>query len=81
LKENENVKGLLQIKQQILDFLKKKGIEEIKSVGEKFNPAYHEVVGEVETDQFETGTIVEEVQKGYKIEGRVLRPAKVRVAK
>jgi molecular chaperone GrpE len=81
LKENENVKGLLQIKQQILDFLKKKGVEEIKSVGEKFNPAYHEVVGEVDTDQFETGTIVEEVQKGYKIEGRVLRPAKVKVAK
>jgi molecular chaperone GrpE len=81
LKENENVKGLLQIKQQILDFLKKKGVEEIKSVGEKFNPAYHEVVGEVDTDEFETGTIVEEVQKGYKINGRVLRPAKVRVAK
>ena len=80
LKENENVKGLLQIKQQILDFLKKKGVEEIKSVGEKFNPAYHEVVGEVDTDEFETGTIVEEVQKGYKINGRVLRPAKVKVA-
>jgi molecular chaperone GrpE len=81
LKDNENVKGLLQIKQQILDFLKKKGIEEIKSVGEKFNPVYHEVVEEVDTDQFETGTIVEEVQKGYKINGRVLRPAKVKVAK
>jgi molecular chaperone GrpE len=81
LKENENVKGLLQIKQQILDFLRKKGVEEIKSVGEKFNPAYHEVVGEVDTDQFETGTIIEEVQKGYKINGRVLRPAKVKVAK
>jgi molecular chaperone GrpE len=81
LKENENVKGLLQIKQQILDFLKKKGVEEIKSIGKKFNPAYHEVVGEIDTDQFETGTIVEEVQKGYKINGRVLRPAKVRVAK
>jgi len=81
LKENENVKGLLQIKQQILDFLRKKGVEEIKSVGEKFNPAYHEVVGEVETDEFETGTIIEEVQKGYKINGRVLRPAKVKVAK
>jgi molecular chaperone GrpE len=81
LKDNENVKGLLQIKQQILDFLKKKGVEEIKSVGEKFNPAYHEVVEEVDTDQFETGTIVEEVQKGYKINGRVLRAAKVKVAK
>jgi len=81
LKEDENVKGLLQIRQQILDFLKKKGVEEIKSVGEKFDPALHEVVEEIETDEFETGTIIEEVQKGYKIEGRVLRPAKVKVAK
>ena len=81
LKEDENIKGLLQIRQQILDFLRKKGVEEIKSVGEKFDPALHEVVEEIETDEFETGTIIEEIQKGYKIEGRVLRPAKVKVAK
>jgi len=81
LKDNETIKGFLQIKQQILDFLKKKGVEEIKSIGEKFDPLYHEVVGEVDTDEVETGVIVEEIQKGYKIEGRVLRPAKVKVAK
>jgi len=81
LKEDKNVKGLLQIKRQILDFLKKKGVEEIETVGEKLDLKYHEVVGEVDTDEFETGTIVEEVQKGYKIGERVLRPAKVKVAK
>ena len=81
LKEDQHVKGLLQIKSQILNFLKKYGVEEIKTVGEKLNLMYHEVVGEVESEEFETGTIVEEVQKGYKIEGRVLRPAKVKVAK
>jgi molecular chaperone GrpE len=80
-KELPEIKGVLQIKKQILDFFKKYGVEEVKSVGEKFDPAFHEVVEEVDTDSFETGTIVEEIQKGYKINGRVLRPAKVKVAK
>jgi molecular chaperone GrpE len=80
-KELPEIKGVLQIKKQILDFFKKYGVEEVKSVGEKFDPAFHEVVEEVDTDRFETGTIVEEIQKGYKINGRVLRPAKVKVAK
>jgi molecular chaperone GrpE len=80
-KEVPEIKGFLQIKKQILEFLKKYGVEEIKSVGEKFDPVFHEVVEEIETDKFETGTIVEEIQKGYKINGRVLRPARVKVAK
>jgi len=80
-KEMPEIKGFLQIKKQILEFLKKYGVEEIKSVGEKFDPVFHEVVEEIDTDKFETGTIVEEIQKGYKINGRVLRPARVKVAK
>jgi len=80
-KEIPEIKGFLQIKKQILEFLKKYGVEEIKSVGEKFDPVFHEVVEEIDTDKFETGTIVEEIQKGYKINGRVLRPARVKVAK
>jgi len=81
LKNNENVKGILQIKNQILNFLKEQGVEEIKSVGERFDPNFHEVVEEVEMKDKEPGTIVEEIQKGYKINGRLLRPAKVKVAK
>jgi len=81
LKNDENVKGLLLIKQQLKEFLKSQGVEEIKSVGEKFSPNFHEVVQEVKIKGKEPGIIIEEVQKGYKINGRLLRPAKVKISK
>ncbi len=81
LKQDKNVKGILQIKTQILDFLKAQGVEEIESIGEKFDPNFHEGVGEVENKDKEQGIIIEEIKKGYKINGRLLRPAKVKVAK
>jgi len=99
--DNEYIKGLLQIKRQLLDFLKCQGVEEINSVGEKFDPNFHEVVEEVpsdspalasakagdlakegvESEAVKSGTIIEEVQKGYKTNNGLLRPAKVKVAK
>jgi molecular chaperone GrpE len=81
LKKDENVKGLLQIKNQLQDFLKIQGLEEIKSLGDKFDPNLHEVIGEIEEKDKEQGIIVEEIQKGYKFAGRLLRPAKVKVIK
>jgi len=81
LKNDENVKGLLLIKNQIQDFLKNQGVEEIKTIGEKFDPNLMEVVEEVEGKNVDSGIAIEEIQKGYKIHGRLLRPAKVRVAK
>jgi molecular chaperone GrpE len=83
LKKDENVKGLLQIKSQIQEFLKSRGIEEIKSIGEQFDPNFHEVVGEVESSSSadKRGIIVEEIQKGYKFNGKVLRPAKIKIIK
>lgn len=85
LKKDENIKGILQIKNQLLDFLKSYGVEEIKSVGEKFDPNLHEVVEEVAENGSpqakESGVIADEVQKGYKINGRLLRPAKVKINK
>ena len=81
LKNDENVKGILQLKNQILDFLKNQGVEEIKSLGEKFDPNFMEVVETTEAKDKESGIVVEEIQKGYKINGKVLRPAKVRVTK
>ena len=84
-KDDEDIKGLLQIKNQIMDFLKNQGVEEIKSVGEKFDPNLHEVVAEVAEDgppqAKEPEIIVEEVQRGYKINGRLLRSAKVKINK
>lgn len=81
LKNDGNVKGLLQIKKQILDLLKSFKIEEIKALGEKFDPNFHEIVEEVEDKDKESRIIVEETQKGYTINGRLLRPAKVKIIK
>ena len=68
-----------------MDFLKSQGVEEIKSVGEKFDPRFHEAVEEVKCRDAaqgqESGVILEEIQKGYKINGELLRPARVRVVK
>jgi len=68
----------LQIKNQITEFLKKEGIEEIESVGKKFDPETMEIVEEVEGG--ESGMVAEELQKGYKIGEKVLRPAKVKIS-
>ena len=80
LMEEENIKGILQLKIQIEDFLKNQGVEEIKC-GEKFDPNFQEAVETIEKEDMESGTILEEIQKGYTINGRILRPAKVKVIK
>jgi molecular chaperone GrpE len=80
LQKNENVKGLLQIKKQIEDFLKSKGVTEIECLEEEFDPHFHDVIESVEKEG-ESGTIIEVVQKGYKVGDKLLRPAKVKVIK
>ncbi len=81
LKEDDNVKGLLLIKNQIKEFFKNQGIEEIETLGKKFDPNHMEAVEEVEINEKETWTVIEEIQKGYKINSRLLRPAKVKISK
>lgn len=81
LSEDSNIKGILQIKTQILDFLKSNGVEVIKTENQIFDPNFHEVVGMVEKEGKCSGMIIEEMQKGYMVNGRILRPAKVKVAK
>ena len=80
LEDDEYLKGFLQIKTQLRDFLKSLGVEEVESVGKKFDPNFHEVVEEVEKEG-ESGIIVEETQKGYLLEGKLIRPAKVKIIK
>lgn len=79
-KESKFSKGVLLIKMQLEDILKKYGLEPIKSVGEKVNLQMHEIVGEVKSEK-EEGIIVGEIQKGYLLHGKVLRPARVKVSK
>ena len=81
LMRDENIKGILQIKSKILDIFKDLGVEEIKSLGEKFDPNFHEAVEMAEEESVRPGEIVREVQKGYKLHNKVIRAAKVKVAK
>ena len=63
------------------DALSKAGVEEIKALGEPFDPNYHHAVSQEETDEVEPGTVVQVLQKGYTLNKRLLRPAMVVVSK
>jgi molecular chaperone GrpE len=68
------------IHRKLLALLESQGVTPIKSVGEPFNPELHEAIGSVQSDQHEPGSIVEELQPGYRWDEELLRPARVRVA-
>ena len=83
--EDEKVKnifvGIEMVSQQFAELLKSNGLEEIKSVGESFDPNFHEALMQREEEGKESGLILEEVQKGYRLNGRVIRAAKVIISK
>ncbi|MBU0598665.1 nucleotide exchange factor GrpE, partial [Patescibacteria group bacterium] len=79
-KSDEWLKGIEQIKNQFRDLLKNLGIEEIKTVGEKFNPEIHESVAKEKIAGKASGIITDEVVPGYKLFDKTLEPAKVKVA-
>ncbi len=68
------------LNKQLTDSLTKLGLEQIKSVGEKFDPNLHEAVMQTPTEEYPEETIIAEMQKGYKMGDKVLRPAMVNVA-
>ena len=73
--------GTELIYQHLLDVLEKEGVEPIRAVGEKFDPALHEAVMQIESDDYPEGIIAQEMTKGYKLKGRVIRFSKVVVSK
>ncbi len=75
------VKGIRIIYDQMLDILKSHGVEQIKAPGEKFDPALHEAMMQKTEPEKEDNIVLEEFQKGYKLNGRVIRPSKVVVNK
>jgi len=75
------LEGIALIHRKILYILEQEGLQPIETEGKFFDPLLHEAVTYEETDHYEDGQIIEEVQKGYKLHDRVLRPALVRVAK
>ncbi len=74
------LEGIDLILKQLKDTLGKFGVEELSSVGEKFDPNFHEAMEQVESDEHDNGDVVNEYQKGYMFNGRVIRPSKVSVA-
>jgi hypothetical protein len=65
----------------MLDILKSHGVEHIKALGEKFDPALHEVITQKAESEKEENIVLEEFQKGYKLNGRVIRPSRVIINK
>ncbi|MBN2197632.1 nucleotide exchange factor GrpE [Candidatus Wolfebacteria bacterium] len=79
--DEKTQKGLYLIRQQLEDIMKQNGLEKIVvSVGKQFDPAFQEAIAEVKSDN-PSGAVVEEVKKGYILSGKVIRPARVKVAK
>lgn len=72
--------GVVMLKKQMDEVLSALGVEEIKAVGEEFNPEFHNAVMHVEYEEAGENIIVEEFQKGYKIGDRVIRHSMVKVA-
>jgi molecular chaperone GrpE len=74
-------KGVELINRQLHGALAKLGVEAVAAEGEPFDPTVHEALGMVETNEVDDNHVAEELQRGYKLKGRLLRPAMVRVAK
>ena len=85
LKNSEALKKTLEhleiINKDLISIFKKNNIEPIDSINKKLDPNFHQAMLEVENDQKEPGTIIQEIQKGFMMKDRLLRPALVTVAK
>ena len=85
LKNSETLKKTVDhlnvIQKDMISILKKNNIEEIKSIDQKLDPNLHQAMMEVEDDNKEPGTVVQEIQKGFMMKDRLLRPSLVAVSK
>lgn len=72
-------KGVEMIFTQFQEVLKKNGLERIETEGKKFDPNFHQAVMRVQNDELEDDDIAQELQKGYMVKGRVIRPSMVQV--
>ena len=75
------IDGVMLIARKMSMILETEGLKPIEALNQSFDPNLHEAVIHEETDQHEDGTVIAELQKGYKLNDRVLRPTMVKVAK
>ena len=78
---NKIIDGIEIVKKDLISIFKKNGIEQIKCINEKFDPNFHQAMLEVEDDTKEHGTVIQEIQKGYLMKDRLLRPSLVGVTR
>lgn len=74
-------KGIELIQRQMIDLLRKRGVRPIDAVGTDFDPNFHQAVIHETSDTHREGEVIEELQRGYMLGDRLLRPAMVKVAK
>jgi molecular chaperone GrpE len=79
--ESEFVRGIRLIYNNLLQVLQKLGVEETDALGAPFDPNRHMAIGQIETDEVASGHVAQVAQKGYALNGSVIRPARVIVAK
>lgn len=73
------LKGFEMIYQQLLQIVNDFGVEVIESLGKEFDPNFHQSIGFVKDDSLASNIVVEEIQKGYKYKGKIIRPAMVKI--
>lgn len=73
------LKGVEMVQKSLIEAVKREGLEEIKALGEPFDPNFHQAVMQGKDETAEPGIVLMELQKGYTLKGRVLRPAMVKV--
>ncbi|WP_404403979.1 nucleotide exchange factor GrpE [Jeotgalibacillus malaysiensis] len=73
------LKGMQMVHSSLLEALKAEGVEIIESTGQQFDPNLHQAVMQVSEEGYESNTVIEELQKGYKLKDRVIRPSMVKV--
>jgi molecular chaperone GrpE len=78
---NKIIDGIEIVKKDLISIFKKNGIEAIDCLNKKFDPNFHQAMLEVEDNTKDPGTVVQEIQKGYMMKERLLRPSLVGVAK
>jgi len=71
--------GLQLLQRKLLNVLEAQGVTPLQSLGETFDPEFHDAIGTVQSEEFKPGTVADEVQRGYRWGDDVLRPARVRV--
>lgn len=80
-KESPFYKGISMIEQQLKELLKNNSIEEVQSLGQPFDPNFHHAVFMEESKDYDSGIIIEILQKGYQLKDKVIRPSMVKVSK